>query len=120
MGSTLSSSVLLLTNFFSFLGPSGSGKSQVRHQRLLSSSIHFLTDLAKQIIDALTGQRGTRAHSRLEVINKSIVAYRVLNHERFASRLVLIEAPAIDYTGVNEVIDMLLEFLPTRYVLSLA
>jgi len=110
-----------LITFISFVGPSGSGKSQVCHQRLLSSPVHLSNRLlVKQIIDTLTGQRGTRAHSNIGVINRSIVAFRVLNHEIFESRLVLIETPASDYAGTSEVIEVLADFLPIGYVASSA
>ena len=67
--------------------------------------------MSKQIIDTLIGQRGARAHNEIGLINESIVAFRVLGHEEFGSRLVLIEAPATDYAGASKVIKMLSGFL---------
>ncbi|KIM49737.1 hypothetical protein M413DRAFT_115376 [Hebeloma cylindrosporum] len=59
-----------------FMGPTGSGKSQ--------------------IIDTLTGQQGQRAKDSLKSVTKDLEASRILDHDRYGSRIVLIDTPGFD------------------------
>ncbi|KIM49722.1 hypothetical protein M413DRAFT_115200 [Hebeloma cylindrosporum] len=81
-----------------FMGSTGSGKSQ--------------------IIDTLSGQPGRRSHGGLISTNKAIVATRVLNHERFGSRLVFVETPGSDYSSGKEILEMIDRWLPKSISLS--
>jgi GTP-binding protein EngB required for normal cell division len=83
-----------------FMGQEGSGKSQ--------------------IIDTLTGQPGIRSHQGLISTNKGIAASRVLNHEDFGRRLVLIETPGFDFDDKSEgaILQMMSDWLPKTVQLS--
>ena len=49
-----------------------------------------------KIIDTLTGQPGRRAGESLKSVTKNLHASRILDHERYGSRIVLVDTPGFD------------------------
>lgn len=61
----------------------------------------FLTNSIKKIIDTLTGGQG-RAGASLTSVTQHLTAYRVLGHERYESRIVLVDTPGFDDSGRSD------------------
>ncbi|KIM49709.1 hypothetical protein M413DRAFT_114611 [Hebeloma cylindrosporum] len=80
-----------------FTGPTGSGKSQ--------------------IIDTLTGQQGQRAKRSLESVTKDLEASRILDHEKYGSRVVLVDTPGFDDSSRTDalILELLDEWLRKTY-----
>jgi len=59
------------------------------------------TNHSQQVIDTLTGQH-SRAGARLHSVTNEIYAYRVLDHESYGDKLVLVDTLAFDDTFQSE------------------
>ncbi|KIM49723.1 hypothetical protein M413DRAFT_21883 [Hebeloma cylindrosporum] len=81
-----------------FMGPTGCGKSQ--------------------IIDTLTGEDGKRAGSSLLPVTRDLSASRVLNHEKYHSRIVLVDTPGYDDTEKSdeEILKLIGDWLKKTYI----
>ena len=71
----------------------------------------------KKIIDALTGQPRRAAESPTSV-TQDIEAIRVLDHERYGSRIVLVEIPGFNHwkRTDEEILNIIREWLENTYV----
>jgi predicted GTPase len=89
---------LIADDGYSFMGPTGSGKSHVRD----ISYVVFSISSGVKIIDTLTGQPGRRSGSRLEPCTSDVSAVRLLNHPVHDDRLVLVDTPGFDDTNKSD------------------
>ena len=94
---------------YRFMGPTGSGKSNV-------SDIHtffFGISPGLKIIDTITNQPGRRAGSRLESCTTEVRAVRLSNHPVHGDRLVLVDTPGFDDTNKSdlEILQMVSNWL---------
>jgi predicted GTPase len=91
------------------MGPTGSGKSNVRDMSFIVSSI----SPGLKIIDTLTNQPGRRAGSRLESCTTEVRAVRIFNHLVHGDRLVLVDTPGFDNTNRSdmEILQMVSNWL---------
>ena len=80
------------------MGPTGSGKSNVRDM----SYIFFSISPSLKIIDTLTNQPGRRAGFRLESCTSEVRAVRLFNHPVHGDRLVLVDTPGFDDTNKSD------------------
>jgi predicted GTPase len=51
---------------------------------------------SKKIIDTLTGEPGERAAESYTSVTQNPQAFRILNHETYGSRIVLVDTPGFD------------------------
>jgi len=98
------------------MGPTGSGKSQVR----LVWPDHFMSAnliICAKIIDTLTGQK-TRAGTSLKSVTDEVSAHRVLGHPKYADKLVLVDTPGFDDTNKSDkqILDMISQWMTKTYV----
>ncbi|KIM49707.1 hypothetical protein M413DRAFT_21870 [Hebeloma cylindrosporum] len=102
-----------------FTGPTGSGKSQVCHSSRLELRPAYtnLDYSSKKIIDTLTGQQGQRAKRSLESVTKDLEASRILDHEKYGSRVVLVDTPGFDDSSRTDaqILELLDEWLRKTY-----
>ena len=94
---------------YRFMGPTGSGKSNVRDILYIAFSISS----GLKIIDTLTNQPGRRAGFRLESCTTEVRAVRLINHPDFRDRLVLVDCPGFDDTNKSdlEILQMVSSWL---------
>ena len=94
---------------YRFMGPTGSGKSNVRD----ISYIVFSISPGLKIIDTLTNEPGRRAGSRLESCTTEIRAVRLYNHPVHGDRLVFVDTPGFDDTNKSdlEILQMVSSWL---------
>jgi len=74
---------------------------------------------SKQIIDTLTGQKGRRAKESFKSVTKDLGAFRILDHERYESRIVLVDTPGFDDTNGKsdeQILELIGEWLKQTYV----
>lgn len=76
----------------SFIGPTGSGKSQVG---FVFPDDFTPADHSKKVIDTLTGQK-RRTGTTLQSVTDEVSAHRVLGHEKYGNKLVLVDTPGFD------------------------
>ncbi|KIM46982.1 hypothetical protein M413DRAFT_440534 [Hebeloma cylindrosporum] len=69
-----------------------------------------------QIIDSLTGQN-TRAAKSLKTCADGVSAYRVLDHEKYGNRLVLVDTPGFDATHKTDrqILEMISKWMTKTY-----
>jgi len=81
---------------FALMGPTGSGKSQ--------------------IIDSLTGQK-TRAGTSLKSVTDEVSAHRVIGHETYGNKLVLVDTPGLDDSHKSDktILKMISEWMTKTY-----
>ena len=93
------------------MGPTGSGKSNVR--AILCYIVNFLFLHALKIIDTLAGQPGRRSGSRLESCTTEVRAVRLYKHPIHGDRLVLVDTPGFDDTNKSdlEILQMVSNWL---------
>jgi hypothetical protein len=74
----------------------------------------------QKIIDTLTGEKGRRSGRGLKSVTQDLEASRILDHERYGSRIVLVDTPGFDHTNrSNEyVLKLTGEWLKKTYVES--
>jgi predicted GTPase len=91
------------------MGPTGSGKSNVRD----ISYIVFSTSPGLKIIDTITNQPGRRAGSRLKSCTTEVCAVRLLNHPVHGDRLVFVDTPGFNDTNKSdlEILQMVSNWL---------
>jgi predicted GTPase len=94
---------------YSFMGPTGSGKSNVRN---ISYTVFSISPVLK-IIDTLTNQPGRRSGSRLESCTTEVRAVRLFNHPVYDDRLVFVDTPGFDDTNKSdlEILQMVSNWL---------
>ena len=92
------------------MGPTGSGKSNVRD---MSYVVFFSIFTWFKIIDTLTNQPGRRAGSHLESCTTEIRAVRLFNHPVHGDRIVLVDTPGFDDTNKSdlEILQMVSNWL---------
>jgi len=97
------------------MGQSGSGKSQVR---LLISNGFQLGIIIEKIIDTLTGEPGQRATESFNSVTQVLEAIRILDHEIYRSRIVLVDTPGFNHSSKTdeEILSMIREWLEKMYV----
>jgi len=81
---------------------------------LLTRNIH------KKIIDTLTGEQGQRAGESFTSVTRDLEASRILDHDKYGSRIVLLDTPGFDDTERTdeEILRLIGEWLQTTYVES--
>jgi len=74
--------------------------------------------LINKIIDTLTGQQGRRAGDDLESSTQDLEASRILDHERYGSRIVLVDTPGFDDSTRTDkqILDLIGEWLTKTYL----
>ena len=94
---------------YRFMGPTGSGKSNVRD----ISYFVFSISPGLKIIDTLTNQPGRRAGSRLESCTTEVRAVRLFNHPVHGNHLVFVDTPGFDDTNKSdlEILQMVSNWL---------
>jgi predicted GTPase len=94
---------------YRLMGPTGSGKSNVRDM----SYIFFSISPGLKIIDTLTNQPGRRAGSRLESCTTEVRAVRLFNHPVHDNHLVFVDTPGFDDTNKSdlEILQMISNWL---------
>jgi predicted GTPase len=80
------------------MGPTGSGKSNVRDT---ISYLFCSVSPGLKIIDTLTNQPGKRSGSHLESFTTEVRAVR-MNHPVHGKRLVLVDTPGFDDTNKSD------------------
>ena len=72
----------------------------------------------KKIIDTLTGEPGRRATDSFASATQDITAFRILDHEEYASRIVLIDTPGFDDSSRTdaEILKLIGSWLKKTYV----
>ena len=67
----------------------------------------------EKIIDTLTGEEGRRARESLESVTRDVEACRILNHETYGSRIVLIDTPGFEDSNRSdeEILKLIGEWL---------
>jgi len=72
----------------------------------------------KKIIDTLTGEEGRRAGASLESVTRDIEACRILEHETYGSRIVLVDTPGFEDSkrSDEEILKLIGEWLKKTYV----
>lgn len=80
-----------------FIGRTGTGKSQV--------------------IDTLTGQQGRRAKESLRSVTKDLEASRILDHETYGSRIVVVDTPGFDDSSRSDeqILNLIGKWLKNTY-----
>ena len=70
-----------------------------------------------QIIDTLAGEEG-RAGDSLASVTQDIAAYRILDHERYGSHIVLVDTPGFDDTKRTDaqILELIGDWLKKTYV----
>ena len=98
------------------MGPTGSGKSQVR--LVLPDHPMFANlNILQKIIDTLTGQK-TRAGTSLKSVTDEVSAHRVLNHPTHRNKLVFVDTPGFDDTNKSDkqILEMISQWMTKTYV----
>ena len=74
-----------------------------------------------KVIDLLTGQPGKRAGDALQSCTRNVTAFRVLNHEKYGRRIVLVDTPGFDDVERSdmEVLEMISTWLLKTFVVFL-
>jgi len=77
-----------------------------------------ITKSIKKIIDTLTGQQGRRAGDSFGLVTEYVEASRILNHERYGSRIVLVDTPGFDDSVVSDrqTLELIGKWLKKTYV----
>jgi len=71
----------------------------------------------KKIIDTLTGEPGRRAADSFASVTQDLTAFRILDHEEYASRIVLIDTPGFDSSRTDaEILELIGAWLKKTYV----
>ena len=83
---------------YRIMGPTGSGKSNVRD----ISYINFSISPCLKIIDILTNQPGRRSGSRVQSSTTEVRAVRLLNHPVHGDHLVFVDTPGFDDTNKSD------------------
>jgi predicted GTPase len=70
----------------------------------------------RQIIDTLTGQK-TRAAKSLKSCADGVSAHRVLDHEKYGNKLVLVDTPGFDATHKTDkqILEMISKWMTKTY-----
>ena len=94
---------------YRFMGPTGSGKSNVSD----ISHVVFSILPGLKIIDTLTNQPGRRSGSRLESCTTEVRAVRLFNHPDHGNHLVFVDTPGFDDTNKSdlEILQMVSNWL---------
>jgi predicted GTPase len=94
---------------FRVMGPTGTGKSNVRDILY----IFFSISPGLKIIDTFTNQPGRRASSRLVSCTTEVRAVRLFNHPVHGDRLVFVDTPGFDNTNKSdlEILQMVSNWL---------
>ena len=68
---------------------------------------------SEKIIDTLTGEPGQRATESFTSVTQGLEATRILDHERYESRIVLVETPGFNHSSKTdeEILSMIREWL---------
>lgn len=79
---------------------------------------HLLGTFIKKIVDTLAGQQGRRAKESLTSVTQHLAAYRILDHERYGSRIVLVDTPGFDDTKRTDeqILELIGKWLEKTYV----
>jgi predicted GTPase len=69
------------------------------------------------MIDTLTGEQGQRAGESFTSVTKDLEASRILDHDRYGSRIVLLDTPGFDDTERTDeqILGLIGEWLQTTY-----
>ena len=72
----------------------------------------------KKIIDTLTGEPGKRAAESYTSVTKDLAAFRIMDHERYDSRIVLIDTPGFDDSSRTDeqILELIGAWLKKTYV----
>src|SRR5436853_7638035 len=99
------------------MGPAGSGRSQVGFITILLDP-SMSTDCSQKIIDTLIGQNSRTGGPGLKFVTNKVFAHRVLGHEKYRDKLVLVDTPAFDNDNKTDkqVLEMISEWLEKTYV----
>jgi len=83
-----------------------------------SSGFHLLGTFIKKIIDTLAGQQGQRAKDSLASVTQDLEAYRILDHEQYKSRIVLVDTPGFDdiERTDEQILELIGKWLEKTYV----
>jgi len=75
------------------------------------------TDHSKKVIDTLTGQK-RRTGTTLQPVTDEVSAHRVLGHEKYGNKLVLVDTPGFDNTHESDkqILEMIGRWMITTYV----
>ena len=87
---------------YRLMGPTGSGKSNVRTILYYTLALIFIFLHALKMIDTLTGQPGRRSGSRLESCTTKVHAVRLYKHPVHGDRLVFVDTPGFDDTHKSD------------------
>jgi hypothetical protein len=79
---------------------------------------NWLGIFIKKIIDTLTGQPGRRAAESPTSVTQDLQAFRILDHARYESRIVLVDTPGFDHSSKTkeEILKLIREWLEKTYV----
>ena len=83
-----------------------------------SIAFYLLGTFIKKIIDTLVGQKGRRAKDSLTSVTQDLTPYRILDHERYGSHIVLVDTPGFDDTKRTDVhiLELIGKWLEKTYV----
>ena len=72
----------------------------------------------EKIIDTLTGQPGLRAAESFTSVTQDLEAYRILDHERYGSRIILVDTPGFDDSNRTDeqILKLIGSWLKKTYV----
>jgi len=72
----------------------------------------------KKIIDTLTGEPGRRAAESYTSVTQDLTAFRILEHEQYESRIVLIDTPGFDDSSRTDaqILELIGAWLKKTYV----
>ena len=87
------------------MGPTGSGKSQVG---LILPDHSRWANRSQKVIDTLTGQN-TRVGKTLKSYTDQVCAYRILSHEKYYDKLVLVDTPGLNAYDALETVTEWME-----------
>jgi len=72
---------------------------------------------SQKVIDTLTGQK-IQASSRLQSFTNEVSGHRVLDHEKYGNKLVLVDTPGFNNTikSDKQVLEMISRWMVATYV----
>ena len=85
-------------------------------------STTLLLTRTKKITGTLTGKHGERARDDLSTVTRDLAASRVLDHEQYGSRIVLVDTPGFNDTEKSDeyILKLIGDWLKKTYVESIS